>query len=35
MKNASDIRADWTNQRCSPKVLPFAGQINTSRKITI
>ena len=28
MKNASDIRADWTNQRCSPKVLPFAGQIN-------
>lgn len=28
MKNASDIKADWTNQRCSPKVLPFAGQIN-------
>ena len=28
MKNASDIRADWTNQRCSPRVLPFAGQIN-------
>lgn len=28
MKNASDIRADWANQRCSPRVLPFAGQIN-------
>ena len=28
MKYASDMRADWTNQRCSPRVLPFAGQIN-------
>ena len=28
MKNASEIREDWINQRCSPKVLPFAGQIN-------
>ncbi len=28
MKNASEIREDWVNQRCSPKVLPFAGQIN-------
>ena len=28
MKNASEIREDWANQRCSPKVLPFAGQIN-------
>lgn len=28
MRNASEIREDWNNQRCSPRVLPFAGQIN-------
>ena len=28
-KTSTEIRADWANQRCSPKILPFAGMINT------
>jgi hypothetical protein len=28
MLNASEIKADWVNQRCHPKVIPFAGFIN-------
>lgn len=28
MLNASKIKADWVNQRCNPKVIPFAGFIN-------
>jgi hypothetical protein len=28
MRNAADIKNDWVNQRCNPKVIPFAGFIN-------
>ncbi len=28
MVNAQAIKDDWTNQRCNPKVMPFAGFIN-------
>ena len=28
MLNASAIKDDWVNQRCNPKVIPFAGFIN-------
>jgi hypothetical protein len=28
MRNAADIKSDWVNQRCNPKVIPFAGFIN-------
>jgi len=28
MLNASKIKSDWINQRCNPKVIPFAGLIN-------
>lgn len=28
MINSSAIKADWVNQRCNPKVIPFAGFIN-------
>ena len=26
---SAEIRDDWANQRCSPRILPFAGMINT------
>ena len=28
MQSAEIIKKDWTNQRCNPKVIPFAGFIN-------
>jgi len=28
MKNIQPIKDDWSNQRCNPKVIPFAGFIN-------
>jgi hypothetical protein len=28
MVNSNAIKADWVNQRCNPKVIPFAGFIN-------
>ena len=28
MKNIQPIKDDWTNQRCKPSVMPFAGLIN-------
>ena len=28
MKSANNIKADWSNQKCNPKVIPFAGFIN-------
>lgn len=28
MKSANAIKADWTNQKCNPTVIPFAGIIN-------
>lgn len=28
MQSAEIIKNDWTNQRCNPKVIPFAGFIN-------
>lgn len=28
MSNFSAIKSDWPNQRCNPKVMPFAGLIN-------
>ena len=28
MKNSEEIKDDWLNQRCNPKVIPFAGFIN-------
>jgi hypothetical protein len=28
MLNAEKIKKDWVNQRCNPKVIPFAGIIN-------
>lgn len=27
-RNSQDIKDDWTNQRCNPNVIPFAGYIN-------
>ena len=29
------IKADWVNQRCNPKVMPFAGLINKPDNKTI
>jgi len=26
--NITSIRADWTNQKCKPNIMPFAGMIN-------
>ena len=28
MNKLKPIKADWTNQRCNPAVMPFAGLIN-------
>ena len=28
MRNAAEIKNDWVNQRCNPKIIPFAGFIN-------
>ena len=28
MLNAEKLKSDWINQRCNPKVIPFAGLIN-------
>ena len=28
MRNAAEIKDDWVNQRCNPKIIPFAGLIN-------
>ncbi len=27
-RNSQEIKDDWTNQRCNPNVIPFAGYIN-------
>jgi len=35
MINAQSIRDDWPNQRCNPKVMPFAGFINKPDNMTI
>ena len=35
MTDAMAIKADWTNQRCNPKVIPFAGLINKPDNKTI
>ncbi len=35
MINAQSIRDDWVNQRCNPKVMPFAGFINKPDNKTI
>jgi len=35
MKSANDIKADWVNQKCNPKVIPFAGIINKPDDQTI
>ena len=29
MKKIAPIKADWVNQRCNPRVMPFAGIINS------
>ena len=28
MNRLKPIKADWTNQRCNPSIIPFAGLIN-------
>ena len=33
--NIGPIKDDWTNQRCNPKVMPFAGFINKPDEETI
>ena len=35
MINAASIKDDWVNQRCNPKVMPFAGFINKPDNKTI
>ena len=35
MTDAMAIKADWVNQRCNPKVMPFAGFINKPDDKTI
>jgi len=35
MINANSIKADWVNQRCNPKVIPFAGFINKPENKTV
>jgi hypothetical protein len=35
MKNAKEIKDDWVNQKCNPKVMPFAGFINKPEGTTI
>ena len=35
MSNAGEIKNDWINQRCNPKVIPFAGFINKPENSTI
>jgi hypothetical protein len=35
MKNFETIKDDWTNQRCKPNVMPFAGLINKPDNISI
>ena len=35
MTDAMAIKADWVNQRCNPKVMPFAGLINKPDNKTI
>ncbi len=34
MNNMKPIKADWTNQRCNPTVIPFAGLINKDPNMT-
>ena len=35
MVRAKSIRADWTNQRCHPYILPFAGFINKPDNMSV
>ena len=35
MVRAESIRADWTNQRCHPYILPFAGFINKPDNMSV
>ena len=34
LNNLQPIKSDWTNQRCNPEVLPFAGIINNGSDTT-
>ena len=34
MNNLKPIVADWSNQKCSPAVIPFAGLINNGTTTT-
>ena len=35
MNNIQPIKNDWSNQRCSPSVMPFSGLISKSSKETV
>jgi len=35
MKQSEEIKSDWGNNRCNPKVIPFAGLINRPENKTI
>lgn len=35
LNNIEPIKADWTNQRCNPSVIPFAGIINKGPDETV
>jgi hypothetical protein len=35
MLNAEKLKSDWINQRCNPKVIPFAGLINKPEGETV
>jgi len=32
--NITKIRADWTNQKCKPNIMPFAGMINAPQNMS-
>jgi hypothetical protein len=34
LKNMQSIKDDWVNQRCNPKIIPFAGFINKTDNTT-
>ena len=35
MKSATEIKEDWVNQRCNPRVMPFVGFINKPEDMSI
>jgi hypothetical protein len=35
MKSAKEIKEDWVNQRCNPRVMPFVGFINKPEGMSI